>query len=57
MELRRKLVQVDERGDGTASLMHRGVTLPFGKVDKDLSVRLFTSVDDLGSGEPVPPGG
>ena len=46
LKLRRKLVQVYEREDGTVTLKHKGVTLPFGKFDKDQRVRQGEIVDN-----------
>jgi hypothetical protein len=46
LKLRRKLVQVYEREDGTVSLKHNGVTLPFGKFDKEQRVSQGAIVDN-----------
>ena len=46
LKLRRKLVLVYEREDGTVSLKHKGVTLPFGKFDKDQRVTQAEIVDN-----------
>jgi hypothetical protein len=46
LKLRRKLVQVYEREDGSVSLRHNGVTLPFGKFDKDQRVSQGEIVDN-----------